>query len=207
MTSPAINWRLETHASLPSTNDLCREKALAGAPEGLAIRAETQTAGRGTKGRTWASPKGNLYLSILLRPSIPLRGAGQLSLLAGLATAEALQPHTPHPIRLKWPNDLLIHGAKLAGILVESAATGTNLDFAIIGIGANLATAPSLPDRPTTSLAGALSPHTATHAILARLSSWCSALDLPAIRAAWETWSDARLDENGQVKASKQFFF
>ena len=71
MIAAAVQWRLETHDRLTSTSDACRQAALAGAPEGLAIRATQQTAGRGTNGRSWASPPGNLYLSLLLRPSIP----------------------------------------------------------------------------------------------------------------------------------------
>ena len=122
MTLPP-GWRLEVHEALASTSDRVAAAAEAGEPAGLAVLARRQTAGRGRSGRAWASPHGNLYLSLLLRPPGPVREAGQWSLLAGVALAEAARALDPEPLalRLKWPNDLLRHGAKCAGILTESA--------------------------------------------------------------------------------------
>ncbi len=202
MIAAAVQWRLETHDRLTSTSDACRQAALAGAPEGLAIRATQQTAGRGTNGRSWASPPGNLYLSLLLRPSIPPREASHFSLHAGLAVAEALQAHAPKPLSLKWPNDVLLNGAKLAGILVETAATGDTLDWMIIGIGANLAIAPTLPDRATASLNAQISPEPAAHAVLARLGAWetrRSAEGFAPIRAAWSGYGGGVLGSDGHL--------
>ena len=92
-------WRLQTHEVLASTSDFCRERAAAGEPEGFAALARRQTQGRGSRGREWESPVGNLFLSVLLRPAERARDAGQWSLLAGVALAEALAAHLPATAR------------------------------------------------------------------------------------------------------------
>jgi BirA family biotin operon repressor/biotin-[acetyl-CoA-carboxylase] ligase len=175
------NWRLLKHDVLPSTADLVRRLADAGEPEGLAVMAGRQTGGRGQQGRAWSSPVGNLYLSLLLRPAEPLRLLPQWALLAAVAVAEALAPFVPTPrggeggaaLTLKWPNDLLLGGAKLAGILTEGAAGADGeIDWLAFGIGVNLAVAPALPDRPTASLAGALAPAEAAVRVIAALERW-----------------------------------
>ncbi|UUL84161.1 biotin--[acetyl-CoA-carboxylase] ligase [Sphingomonas qomolangmaensis] len=124
--------------------------ALAGALEGSWLRADRQTAGRGRQGRAWESPTGNLYASTLvrLRPTDP--PAATLSLVAGVALEEVVTSYlgADRGVALKWPNDLLIGRAKLAGILLERAE-----DAVVAGIGVNLAHHPDLPERPTTSLA------------------------------------------------------
>ena len=157
----ARGWRLAIHETLSSTSDACRARAAGGEPGALAVLARRQTQGRGTDGRTWQSPPGNLYLSVLLRPAEPARLAGEWSLLAAVALAETVALLLPdrQALTLKWPNDLLLHGGKLAGILTESAAApGGTLDFVIIGFGLNLAVAPTLPDRRTACLADAVAP-------------------------------------------------
>ena len=156
MRSTPTAWRLAVHDSLPSTADLCRSRAEAGEPAGLAILARRQSAGRGTRGRVWAGAPGNLFLSALLRPHGPAREASQWSLLAGVALAEALSAYLPDAsvLALKWPNDVLLGGRKVAGILAESAADGRGgLSWLSLGFGANLACAPDVPDRPTACLA------------------------------------------------------
>ena len=185
-------WRVLLHESLPSTSDLLRRLAVAGEPEGLAVLARRQTAGRGTSGRRWASPSGNLHLSALFRPTEPARTLPEWSLLAGLAAHDALAPRLPPgaSLRLKWPNDLLLDGAKVAGILVEAEARADGrLDWLCLGVGANLSAAPDLPDRPTAAL-----PHPApavedvAHDLLAALTEWrrLRLLDgFDPIRRAW----------------------
>ncbi|KQU62636.1 biotin--protein ligase [Sphingomonas sp. Leaf339] len=120
-----------------------------GAADGVWLRAEMQTAGRGRHGRTWASPEGNLYASNLvrLRPNDP--PAATLALVAAVALNEAVDTFLgiDGGWRLKWPNDLLLDGAKVSGILLERAD-----EAVVIGIGVNLMHHPDLPDRPTTSL-------------------------------------------------------
>lgn len=187
-------WRLQVYEALGSTSDLCRTLAIAGEPGPLAILARRQTQGRGTRGREWVSPAGNLFLSVLLRSREQARDVGQWSLLAGVALAEALLPLLPDraALRLKWPNDVLLAGAKLAGILVESSAKpDSTLDWLVIGIGVNLATAPELPDRRTAAVAQVATPPAAedmARLVLARLSHWRRVRLLEGfapVRAAW----------------------
>ena len=109
-----MNFRLEVFDSLPSTATLMAARAAEeGAPAGLAILAHQQTAGRGTQGRAWQSPPGNLHLSVLLRPATPLRAAPQWALLAAVALHDTAGGATS----LKWPNDLMLGDAKAGGIL------------------------------------------------------------------------------------------
>jgi BirA family biotin operon repressor/biotin-[acetyl-CoA-carboxylase] ligase len=131
-----------------------------GAPEGLWLRAERQTGGRGRQGRDWHSPSGNLYASTLvrLRPGDP--AAATLALVAAVALQEVISAYAPvHQVLIKWPNDLLVEGEKLSGILLERAD-----DAVVIGIGVNLASHPEGLDRPVTSLATLIgaAPHPAT---------------------------------------------
>lgn len=187
----AFGWRLEVHAELPSTSVLLAARAEAGEAEGLAIQALQQTAGRGRAGRAWSSPPGNLYLSVLLRPAGPAREAPQWSLLAGVALAEAAAEvgRDPVSLRLKWPNDLLLGGAKCAGILAESALTPAGgIAWLTLGIGVNLAHAPALPDRRTATLDGAGTPQEFAPRLLARIAAWREvqrAEGFAPIRAAW----------------------
>ena len=177
--------------SLPSTSDLLLRLAAGGEGEGLAILALSQSAGRGTNGRGWASPEGNLYISVLLRPGGPAREAGRYALLGAVALAEALEPFLPDPaaLRLKWPNDLLLDGAKLAGMLCETAATDDGgLDFLVIGLGANLAVAPALPDRPTARLPVPASPEDVAPRLLHAMHRWRWRLardGMAPLRDAW----------------------
>lgn len=188
MPLPPPGWRLRIEESLPSTQDLLLRLAAAGEPEGLALLARRQSAGRGQEGRGWQSPSGNLHLSILLRPRTPAREAGQWSLRAGVALAEALSPWAPDPaaIRLKWPNDLLLDGGKLAGVLTETSAGADGaLDWVVIGFGANLAEAPAIEGRATACLGGkAPAPDRAAIAVLHAMEAW-RARDFAAVRAAW----------------------
>jgi BirA family transcriptional regulator, biotin operon repressor / biotin---[acetyl-CoA-carboxylase] ligase len=142
---------IRTVASTGSTNaDLLAIAASGGAAEGLWLSAERQLAGRGRHGRTWTSPPGNLYASTLvaLRPGDP--GAATLALVAAVALEEVARLFLPDsaPPLLKWPNDLLVGGAKLSGILLERSG-----DWVVIGFGVNLAHHPDDTNRPATSIA------------------------------------------------------
>lgn len=146
---------IRTVAETGSTNADMLELARAGAGEGLWLRAERQLGGRGRQGRVWASPLGNFYGSTLvrLRPSDP--PAATLALVAAVALDEVVGAYLSHvpsegrgSVVIKWPNDLLLGGAKLSGILLERAD-----DAVIVGIGVNLAHHPDDTDRRATSLA------------------------------------------------------
>lgn len=108
-----------------------------GAEEGSVVVAETQSASRGRLGRRWVSGPGNLYLSVLLYPTI--QALPFLSSLAGVATVRAIAKTTGLRPRLKWPNDVLLDGKKVAGVLVESAIAGDSVRYAVVGIGINVA--------------------------------------------------------------------
>jgi BirA family biotin operon repressor/biotin-[acetyl-CoA-carboxylase] ligase len=140
---------IRTVAETASTNDDVAALARAGAAEGMWLRAEMQSAGRGRQGRGWVSPPGNLYASTLvrLRPGDP--PAPTLALVAAVALQEAVATFGEKAL-IKWPNDLLIGGAKLSGILLER-----HDDEVVIGFGVNLAHHPADIDRPATSLAAA----------------------------------------------------
>jgi BirA family biotin operon repressor/biotin-[acetyl-CoA-carboxylase] ligase len=185
---PPPGWRLRIEESLPSTQDVVVRQAVAGEPEGLALLARRQTGGRARDARVWDSPPGNLYISVLLRPGGPAREAPRYALLAAVALAEALARFLPDPglIRLKWPNDLLIGDAKLAGILTESAADAAGrIDWVVFGLGANLAEAPEVPGRRTACLAPhAPPPEAATAALLRQIDLW-RGRGFAAVRQAW----------------------
>ncbi len=122
-------------ATTDSTQERAREAAEAGAPEGFAVQALTQTAGRGRRGRVWDSPPGNLYLSVVVRPSDGNTPIGTYSFAAALAVhamiRAALPAVPPEDVRLKWPNDALIRGRKVAGVLGETAGEALILGFGV----------------------------------------------------------------------------
>ncbi|HEY8517937.1 MAG TPA: biotin--[acetyl-CoA-carboxylase] ligase [Candidatus Binatia bacterium] len=126
--------------SIDSTNRLAAELARGGAPEGTVVIAEQQTAGRGRLGRSWASPANvNLYCSIVLRPSLPPLEVPRLTLVAGLAVAQAIAATAPRVTpQIKWPNDVLIDGRKVSGTLTELDAETDRVRYVIVGIGVNL---------------------------------------------------------------------
>jgi BirA family biotin operon repressor/biotin-[acetyl-CoA-carboxylase] ligase len=137
---------------IDSTNEEAHRRARAGAPEGTLIWAREQTSGRGRRGRGWSSPPGNLYLSLLLRPAIAPAEAAQVGFVAAVGLAETLVGCLPteRRVRCKWPNDLLVDGAKIAGILPEAEAAGRLVAALVLGIGVNLASFPDgLPYRAT----------------------------------------------------------
>lgn len=191
-------WTLERHPSVPSTNDVAKDLAVRGRAHGTVVVAEQQREGRGRQGRGWSSPPGNLYASVLLRPAVDPAVVAQLSLVAALAMTEALAGFvTGSDVRVKWPNDVLVDGAKISGLLLESAgADGGAVDWVVVGSGVNIAHHPALPDRPTISLAalGAAeaSPDDVLEAYLARLNilvdRWTTD-GFAAIRPFWLEWA------------------
>lgn len=121
---------------IPSTQDELRRLAEQGAEEGTLVIAEQQTSGRGRMGRHWVSPSGKgVWMSLLLRPSVPLQMTPQLTLLAAVALSRAISREVPVEIGIKWPNDLLVGGKKISGILLESAAEDERLRYVVVGLG------------------------------------------------------------------------
>jgi BirA family biotin operon repressor/biotin-[acetyl-CoA-carboxylase] ligase len=208
-----IAWRLEQYEELASTSDFCAERAKAGEPEGLAVFAAQQSAGRGSRGRTWLSPPGNVALSVLLRPETAAalarhgreRGHPRLSLsssdssiiplLAGVAVADALKIFCPPNITpmLKWPNDVLLNGQKCAGLLIDATQSQNRIDWLVIGIGINVAYAPEVSGRATTCLAahGTETPAPALavgRAVLDHLSAWLDTFQTSGPAKIISTW-------------------
>ena len=138
-----------------STNDVARELAAEGAPEGTLVTARQQTTGRGRRGKPWSSPEGNLFMSLVLRPDCVPTQAVQLGFVAGVALWDAICDidHPGIPLKLKWPNDVLLDGCKVSGILLESAmAPGGTLDWVVVGIGVNTRHHPENADWPAADL-------------------------------------------------------
>jgi BirA family biotin operon repressor/biotin-[acetyl-CoA-carboxylase] ligase len=193
-------FRLRRLARTPSTQDVVREAAQAGAPEGYCCVAAEQTAGRGRSGRRWLAPAGTaLLVSILLRR--PLEVAAAVPLLAGLAVADAVAGLTGVSCSLKWPNDVLAGSGKLAGILTEVEAGGG----IILGLGVNLSV-PSFPaDMPGVSLdrlAGApQSWDTILSALLPELGRRLRQVERGGIRSLRVDWTARAAGLGGRVRA------
>jgi BirA family biotin operon repressor/biotin-[acetyl-CoA-carboxylase] ligase len=141
--APLLNTRdigrvIHYRDALPSTNELAHRLAQEGASHGEVAIAEQQTAGRGRRGRSWVSPPGvNLYFSVILRPELPPQRGPELTLTTAVALAETLR-EAGASAAIKWPNDLLVDGRKIAGILAEMTAEAENLSFVVMGVGVNL---------------------------------------------------------------------
>lgn len=134
-----IGQRLEYFTSTASTNADAFRLAESGAAEGTVVLADAQSGGKGRRGRVWSSPAGvNLYCSVVLRPAIMPYEAPQLTFLSAVAVARAIELTTQLVPEIKWPNDLLVAGKKVAGLLNEMSAETDGINFVILGIGVNL---------------------------------------------------------------------
>ena len=190
MTSTPVlpdGWTLVAFDSVGSTNDEATRLAEAGAPEGTFVWAQTQTGGRGRRGRRWASPVGNLYCSTVLRPQCPAPRAAELGFVAALAVADLVRDG--RAVRVKWPNDVLVEGGKVAGILPESSiAQDGRVEHVVLGIGLNVSFAPCLPEMryPGAMLGGTV--EAAIEGLTAGLAGWLSQWrrnGFETIRAGW----------------------
>ena len=134
-----LGTKLHYFSEIDSTNTYARRLAEQGAGEGAVIIAEAQTRGRGRLGRRWVSPPFvNLYFSVILRPQLSPVHAPQLTLMAAVALTDTITQFLPTPPIIKWPNDILVGGKKLAGVLAESSCDAERIEFVILGIGVNL---------------------------------------------------------------------
>lgn len=190
MTSAPVlpdGWRLVALDSVGSTNDEAGRLADEGAPEGTFVWARWQTGGRGRRGRSWASPPGNLYCSTVLRPACAASRAAELGFVAALAVADMVPKE--RQVRLKWPNDVLVDGGKIAGILPESAiGQDAQVAHVVVGIGVNVTFAPQLPDMryPGAVLGGAVeaAAEQLAHGLAYWMAEWRRS-GFAEIRAAW----------------------
>jgi len=190
----AAGYRLAIHETLASTNAEALALARGGERGPLWIVAQRQTAGRGRRGNEWASPPGNLYATLLLRDPAPAECAPELSFVAALAVHDAILERAPAlraALVLKWPNDLLCGGAKLAGILIEGERPAEELGVAI-GIGVNCQSHPARTAYPVTDLKAAGADVSAeslfeslSASMARRLGQWRRGAAFDAVRADW----------------------
>jgi BirA family biotin operon repressor/biotin-[acetyl-CoA-carboxylase] ligase len=142
--------------TLDSTNTLAKEMAGAGAPGGTVVLAEEQTAGRGRRGRSWLSPcKGNLFLSLLLRPALKPDQVFSLTMTLAVAAAEAVRELAHLATGIKWPNDLYVGHSKVAGVLTEFSTKNDAVEYVVLGLGLNVLWSPEADDgisSPATSI-------------------------------------------------------
>jgi BirA family biotin operon repressor/biotin-[acetyl-CoA-carboxylase] ligase len=185
--------RVFAHDTLGSTNAEALSLARAGEHGPLWVTAARQTAGRGRRGNAWTSEPGNLYASLLLTDGVPAGRAAELCFVAALALHDAVHVLAPTlKPQLKWPNDLLIGGAKFAGILIEAESTPTRLPAVAVGIGVNCTHHPEGTTHPATDLAAcgiAVTPDALlvalSRAMLTRLDQWEGGAGFAPTRADW----------------------
>jgi BirA family biotin operon repressor/biotin-[acetyl-CoA-carboxylase] ligase len=180
-------WTLFALDSVGSTNDEAARLAEAGAAEGTVVWAREQSGGRGRRGRHWASPIGNLYSSTILRPDCAASRATELGFVAALAVADVVP--AGRETRVKWPNDVMVDGGKVAGILLESLiGQGGLVEHVVAGIGINVAFAPEVPEMryPGAALGGSVETalERLTQALARRLAEW-RRHGFETVRAEW----------------------
>jgi BirA family transcriptional regulator, biotin operon repressor / biotin---[acetyl-CoA-carboxylase] ligase len=197
-----VGWRIHYFDEVGSTQLVAAELADEGAAQGTVVIAERQSAGRGRMGRSWHSPSGvNLYMTIILRPSMPLGQVPRLSLVAGVAAAEALETVAPGIVALKWPNDVWLKGRKACGMIAEAVTDARqHLRCVLLGIGLNVNLAskdvpPDLRDKATSvriATGRACDRIELASALFNRLHSRymeTESAGFAAVRPAWERYS------------------
>ncbi|WP_209003683.1 biotin--[acetyl-CoA-carboxylase] ligase [Labrenzia sp. CE80] len=186
--------RVERHGAVGSTNNLAFERARSGDPGGLWIVAEEQSDGRGRRGRDWVSPRGNLFASHFLLDPGPRERLGEVPLVAAVALADAIDKcaGTHQMVGLKWPNDLLVDGAKLSGILLEAESVAGGRTAMVLGFGVNCVAHPEHGLYPTVDLAALghrISADQLFNALALSLDHWLSvwrrADGFKDVRKAW----------------------
>jgi BirA family biotin operon repressor/biotin-[acetyl-CoA-carboxylase] ligase len=186
--------------SISSTNDMARDLAISGATEGHCVIAREQTSGRGRQGRSWSSPPGEgLYMSLVLRPKIEVSESALITLAAAIAVAESLRLDFKVHGDIKWPNDVVVDGRKICGILVEAAVERNRMQYAIMGIGVNVGQRlfpEQVGDSATSILletGRTIEPDDFARAMLPRLEHWyAAALSQPdRVIMRWEELSSS----------------
>lgn len=186
-----IRW----HDSVPSTNDLALRLTQVPVPEGTVVVAEEQTAGRGRRGRSWASPRGGVWLSVILSPTLALERVPIVGFAAAIAAAVAIRKTTGLLARLKWPNDVLVDGRKVVGVLTEAApAPG----WVVVGIGINAnVSRDALPEVPgdraaslQTLLGRPIDREALTRTLLLELDRWYDTLTSAGVESVLRRWRE-----------------
>ncbi|MCR4403368.1 MAG: biotin--[acetyl-CoA-carboxylase] ligase [Firmicutes bacterium] len=154
----SLEWKVIRLKEVDSTNAVAMRMAEAGAPEGTCVVAETQTGGRGRMGRVWHSPRGGLWFSVVLRPTVPPKDLGKLSLVAGVAVTETVREAAGLPAMMKWPNDVVVNGKKVSGTLMEGRWRGERVGHVVVGIGIDVAVDVTDLPQDVRALAGTLVP-------------------------------------------------
>ncbi|CAI3933105.1 biotin--[acetyl-CoA-carboxylase] ligase [Commensalibacter communis] len=191
-----ITWQVEHYPTLPSTNDYCIEQARLKEKINLAVLTDSQTAPRGSRGREWVEPTGNLALSFLYWPSFSVEKIGWVPFISSLALFDAVTElcGTYSDLYIKWPNDLLFQNKKIAGILIESHVEYPNvLEWFVIGIGLNICSAPMVEGRELGCLKDFVSDELPSPLLIADkirqyLSYWISRLDQGQEQFIRESW-------------------
>ncbi|HLK25368.1 MAG TPA: biotin--[acetyl-CoA-carboxylase] ligase [Caulobacteraceae bacterium] len=196
MTAIRTAARVLAFDAIDSTNSEARRRADAGETGPLWITAKRQTAGRGRRGRSWETGEGNLAATLLMVTDRPAREAAQLSFVAALAASDLLCAHLPRErVKVKWPNDVMVSGRKIAGILVESGARAEGGLWLAIGIGINLARAPVSAERPATTLAHETrtpppEPAVALEGLADAFAEWLLRWDARGFAPVAEAWTE-----------------
>lgn len=202
-----LGKKIVHYDTVSSTMDTAFALAAQGAPEGTVVCAEGQSKGRGRLGRSWASPKGKgVYMSVILRPSFLPSDVAKLTLLSGVALCEAIKNLTGLQTSIKWPNDILIHGKKIAGILTELDAEMERVKFVVIGIGLNVnAKSDSLPEHAASlrsELKKSVSRVDMAREILREMEKWYVLLQNKGFSPVAKRWKELSVTLNKRVKIS-----
>ena len=188
-----------------STNDEAKTRAQDGAADGAVVWAREQTGGRGRRGRSWSSPPGNLYTSTIFRPGRPASEAAQLSLVTAVAVVDALKTLLPETVEVgcKWPNDVLVDGAKTTGILLESSGSAEAVHWVVIGCGINIASHPETANYAATDLntvlGDSVAPERVLEAYLAQLFLWRDLWLEKGIAPIREAWIERAIGIGGPI--------
>jgi BirA family transcriptional regulator, biotin operon repressor / biotin---[acetyl-CoA-carboxylase] ligase len=207
------NYRVLVYDELDSTMDEARRQIAQGVATPFWIIAARQTKGRGRRNRVWTSSAGNLFCTLVLNPETTVAEAAKLSFLTALSVGESLDQFTRNPLRIrfKWPNDVLLDGAKVAGVLLEAESHPAGpLVWLSIGIGVNLAHYPENTEWPATSLAASgiesPHPHAVLEALAARFAHWLERWRREGFAPVKTAWLDraARVGEKIEVRLDKE---
>lgn len=199
---PGIEHRIHYFREVGSTMDAARELAREGAEEGTIVVAEVQTRGRGRLSREWASPAGGIYFTIILRPRVSPIYAPRINLMASVAVAAAIRKLFGLKAELKWPNDVLIQGRKVCGILAEMDAEMDAIHFVNVGIGINVNTSVAQFKNTSISLKDVLGREVSRKellsALLAEIDQWLPLLMKPDLLKEWKKLSGT-LNKNVRI--------